>query len=167
MSKIRPSSTTDGLATHPRPISVHWQIHEPLSQEGAPFVIEKDGIWYLFYNRDSCRDPFWPIRVASSADLFHWKSCDRNPVYEPSKRFYQYRGTSPKHCRDFHVIREGEWFYLLFCGLTKDGLGCIGLVRSKNLYDWKDLGPLFVLDHSTRKYPRCWWSGYGNRNRRS
>lgn len=138
-----------------------WQIHEPLTQEGAPFVIENGGVWYLFYNRDSFRDPRRPIRVATSTDLFHWKTHDKNPVYEPSAKFYRY-AAPVRHCRDFHVFREGDWFYLLFCGLTKDGLGCVGLVRSKNLLDWEDLGPLFVLDHSARKYTRCWWSGYGN-----
>lgn len=138
-----------------------WEIHEPLTQEGAPSVIEKDGVWYLFYNKDKYSDPFRPIRVATSTDLFHWKNHDKNPVYEPSEKFYHYTPALP-HCRDFHVFREGDWFYLLFTGLTKDGLGCIGLVRSHNLYDWEDLGPLFVLDHSTRKYARCWWSGYGN-----
>ena len=139
----------------------HWQIHSRLTQEGAPFVIEKDGLFYLFYNRDSNSHPYCPIRLATSSDLLHWKSYPGNPVYAPSPKYYRY-GPSVKHCRDFHVLQEGSYYYLLFCGLTKKGVGCVGVIRSRDLHNWEDLGPMFVLDHGVKKQTRCWWSGYGN-----
>jgi hypothetical protein len=38
----------------------------------------------------------------------------------------------------------------------------VGVIHSTDLLTWEDAGPMFTLDHSSKRHARCWWSGYGN-----
>ena len=130
-----------------------WQHHPrvlevvPGTWEGmvvsAPSIIEHEGLYYMFYTGFDDRVPGkQTIGLATSKDLFQWKRHPGNPVYEVPA-WAERRPDGWIDCRDSHVIRYGDEF-LLFTMVTKEGKGAIALASSKNLTEWKDLGPAVV-----------------------
>ena len=130
-----------------------WQHHPrvleavPGTWEGmvvsAPSIIQHEGLYYMFYTGFDDRVPGkQTIGLATSKDLFEWKRHPGNPVYEVPD-WGERRPDGWIDCRDSHVIKYGDEF-LLFTMVTKEGKGAIALASSKNLTEWKDLGPAVV-----------------------
>lgn len=139
---------------------IHWAIHKPAPVEGAPSIIRKDGLFYLFSNRRARRDESPGIILATSPDLESWTVHDKFPVYVPDSKYYGWPDF--KHCRDYHVMPFEDGYLLLFAEtIRKTGHGCIGAIRSENLVDWEDMGPLFVLDKTGWGFTHWSVVGYG------
>ena len=131
-----------------------WQHHPrildavPQSWEGmvvsAPSIIQQDGLYYMFYTGFDDRVPGkQTVGLATSKDLFEWKRHPINPVYQ-APEWAERRPDGWIDCRDSHVIRYGDEFLLFTMVTTKEGKGAIALASSKNLSEWKDLGPAVV-----------------------
>ena len=121
----------------------------PQSWEGmvvsAPSIIQHDGLYYMFYTGFDDRVPGkQTVGLATSKDLFDWKRHPGNPVYE-APEWAERRPDGWIDCRDSHVLKYGDEFSALFTMVTtKEGKGAIALASSKNLTEWKDLGPAVV-----------------------
>jgi sucrose-6-phosphate hydrolase SacC (GH32 family) len=131
-----------------------WQHHPrildavPQSWEGmvvsAPSIIQHDGLYYMFYTGFDDRVPGkQTVGLATSKDLYEWKRHPGNPVYE-APEWAERRPDGWIDCRDSHIIRYGDEFLLFTMVTTKEGKGAIALASSKNLSEWKDLGPAVV-----------------------
>ncbi len=125
---------------HPRVLDV-----VPGTWEGmvvsAPSIIKHEGVYYMFYTGFDDRVPGkQTVGLATSKDLFRWQRHEGNPVYE-APPWADRRADGWIDCRDSHVIKYGDGF-LLFTMVSKgEGKGAIALAESKNLIEWKDLGP--------------------------
>ena len=131
-----------------------WQHHPrileavPGTWEGmvvsAPSIIQHDGTYYLFYTGFDDRVPGkQTVGLATSQDLFEWKRHPGNPIYE-APEWAERRPDGWIDCRDSHVLKYGDEFLLFTMVTTKEGKGAIALASSKNLTEWKDLGPAVV-----------------------
>lgn len=125
----------------------------------APFVIEKEGLYYLFYAGNNVTIQFESMCLATSNDLVHWQKFAYNPVFRPSKYWAEYEPGSGVWgcCRDPHIIRHPVYgFILYYVAWIKNTGGCLvsfGAAVSQNLVSWQDAGPVHVrqraLDQST------------------
>ena len=131
-----------------------WQHHPrvlevvPGTWEGmvvsAPSIIYHEGLYYLFYTGFDDRVPGkQTIGLATSKDLFAWTRHPGNPVYV-APEWAVGRPDGWIDCRDSHVLKYGDEFLLFTMVTTKEGKGAIALASSKNLTEWKDLGPAVV-----------------------
>jgi len=127
-------------AHHPRVLDV-----VPGTWEGmvvsAPSIIKHEGVYYMFYTGFDDRVPGrQTIGLATSRNLFKWQRHEGNPLYE-APPWAERRADGWVDCRDAHVIKHGDGFLMFTMVTTKQGKGAIALAESKNLTDWKDLGP--------------------------
>lgn len=103
------------------------------------YIIEKDGIYYMFY--DGSPKGFWheEIGLATSKDLINWKRYEHNPVLKAGHSWWDKNHVS--RCCIF--LNEGK-YYMFFAG--HDGY-CerIGLAVSVNLLNWERAGDEPVL----------------------
>jgi hypothetical protein len=131
-----------------------WQHHPrildaiPQSWEGmvvsAPSIILHDGLYYMFYTGFDDRVPGkQTVGLATSKNLFEWKRHPGNPIYE-APEWAERRPDGWIDCRDSHVLKHGDEFFLFTTVTTKEGKGAIALASSKNLTEWRDLGPAVV-----------------------
>jgi hypothetical protein len=132
-----------------------WQHHSrvlnavPGTWEGmvvsAPSIIKHEGTYYMFYTGFDDRVPGkQTIGLATSKDLFNWERHSGNPIYE-APPWAERRADGWIDCRDAHVIKYGDEFLMFTMVATKEGKGAIALASSKNLLEWKDLGPAVIL----------------------
>ena len=99
----------------------------------APSIIQHDGLYYMFYTGFDDRVPGkQTVGLATSKDLFEWKRHPGNPVYE-APDWAERRPDGWIDCRDSHVLKNGDEFFLFTMVTTKDGKGAIALASSKNL----------------------------------
>jgi beta-fructofuranosidase len=145
-----------------------WEHHPrildaiPQSWEGmvvsAPSIIQHDGLYYMFYTGFDDRVPGkQTVGLATSKDLFEWKRHPGNPVYQ-APDWAERRPDGWIDCRDSHVLKHGDEFYLFTMVTTKEGKGAIALASSKNLTEWKDLGPA-VITFKEPESPRVFEHG--------
>ena len=131
-----------------------WQTHEPcfyIDTNGwdnghvfAPFVIEKDGLYYLFYTGVTPENT-QRIGVATSKDLFTWQRYADNPVIRPENYDWAFCPTEKgSACRDPHVIKMGNEYWLYYTAVTKQGKACVARAISTDLKIWADAGPAYV-----------------------
>ena len=131
-----------------------WEIFEPcfyINPDGwdnghvfAPFVVEKNDSFYMFYT-GAAIDNTQRIGLAVSQDLFHWQRVGNQPVIRPERYHWAF---CPTHggaaCRDPHVIKQGNEYWMYYTAVTKDFKGCVARASSKNLLDWHDEGPAYI-----------------------
>jgi len=110
----------------------------------CPFVVARDGRYYMFY----CGAPLdntQRIGLAVSDDLFNFRRVTDRPVIRPEEYDWAYcpteRGAA---CRDPHVNRMGEEYWMYYTALTKDGKGCVARAISRDLIEWRDAGTAYV-----------------------
>ena len=137
------------IAHHVSRDLIHWEpcpIVVAPGQEGEPdslnnatgCVIEHEGRFFLFYtgNQNVC--------LATSDDLNHWVKHPGNPVVQGDNRRYK-----TVNFRDpfvfFHKPERCWW--MLFGTQTMDQpsqrAGCVGLAKSKDLFQWEFCPPLW------------------------
>ena len=142
---------------HPRVLEV-----VPGSWEGmvvsAPSIIRHAGVYYMFYTGFDDRVPGrQAIGLATSRNLFQWRRHEGNPIYQ-SPPWAARRDDGWVDCRDAHVIKHGDGFLMFTMVTTKDGKGAIALAESRNLREWKDLGPA-VVTFKEPESPRVFQQG--------
>jgi predicted GH43/DUF377 family glycosyl hydrolase len=131
----------------------NWEIRQPVLQcpqtgwdqyqVWAPYIIESDGRYYMFYagvNQNVCQ----AICLATSSDLSTWKRYDRNPVIS-SGPWGIWDTAKWSDCRDPMVFRDGNIFYCYYTAARKNIENgqpeyCLGISSSKDLFHWKDEG---------------------------
>lgn len=122
---------------------VHFTEHDTHIVGGTGSVIKVDGVYHMFY----CTFRQFPernyINHAVSDDLVTWK-----PLPE-----YDFRSDdsiySPIHWRDPFVFwneEEGLWWMILAAQKKGPTLrqGCVGLMKSNDLYTWRYCEPLYA-----------------------
>jgi len=131
-----------------------WQTHEPcfyLNPDGwdnghvfAPFVIEAQGRYWMFYTGVNLENT-QRIGLATSDDLFHWRRVGQRPVIRPEEYGWAFCPTAKgATCRDPHVIKRGDEFWLYYTAVSNAGRACIARATSTNLLDWQDQGPAYL-----------------------
>jgi predicted GH43/DUF377 family glycosyl hydrolase len=113
-------------------------------QVWAPHIVEKDGLYYMFYTGVDDRIN-QKIGLATSADLFRWKKVSSNPVLGPGPWSDRERGERVA-CRDAMVFedRANRRYLMYYTATMKDGRACIGLAQSHDLIRWTDMEPTYV-----------------------
>ncbi len=131
-----------------------WESHNPcfyIDPHGwdnghvfAPFVVEHDGAFWMFYTGVSI-DNTQRIGLATSADLFEWRRATKEPIIRPEEYGWAFcpekKGAA---CRDPHVIKIGNEFWMYYTAVTKQGRGCVARAVSTDLLNWQDCGPAYV-----------------------
>jgi beta-fructofuranosidase len=133
---------------------IKWQEY-PMAIEpgeeascGTGSVFEKDGIFHMYYLGryfTTYGVMYETICHATSNDLIHWQKDPENPISQPDLNIY-----SVKDWRDGYPIwneEEQEYWMLVTASLNKgpDRLrGCIALMASSNLEDWKVCEPYWA-----------------------
>jgi len=133
-------------------------------------VIEKDGVFYLFYTGTGTRDfidgplkesgrGLQTIDLATSTDGIHWEKHPSNPLIAPDPRYYNTQANLPEtRChawpivdfRDFHVVADpegnGYWGFVAARQPGKIGAetSVIALCHSHDLVHWVQHPPCFV-----------------------
>lgn len=88
----------------------------------APGVIEKDGLYYMFYGPS-------PTKLDVSVDLSEWMGYEVKLSGHPVLSSH----------RDHFVMKEKNGYVMYVAGI-KDGYGCISCHTSKDLLNWKFKG---------------------------
>ena len=110
-------------------------------QTWAPAVIDKDGIYYMFYagGNDNAAQA---ICLATSSDLYKWEVV-ASPVFAPG----EWSGWTPNgwsDARDPMIIKDDDGiYYMYYCTNKKVGdklVSAMGVASSKDLLHWEDLG---------------------------
>ena len=110
----------------------------------APFVIEKDGRYWMFYTGCTI-DNVQRIGAAVSDDLEHWQRLPENPLVRPEHYPWAFCPTSRgSACRDPHVCQWQDEYSLYYTAVTRDGKGCVARTSSRDLLHWQDCGPAYV-----------------------
>lgn len=145
---------------------LHWTEH-PLAiipEEGAPdsqgcwtgSVIEKDGVFYLFYTGHDPEHPARPqsICLATSRNLDDWEKYPSNPILLPNPNQNDIR-----HWRDPFVFwneEESCYWMTITTVMAADGLwkgGALVVARSSDLLQWT-VGEVFYHP-GNHNYPEC------------
>lgn len=128
---------------------VHWKVEPVAVWKGKPgepdhvniatgSVVEKDGKFYFFYTGDQ------NVCLATSHDLKTWTKYAKNPIVTADNIH-----ASTANFRDPYVFynEEDKCWWLLTCtqvpGKFYHRAGCVGLAKSKNLMDWRQVEPLW------------------------
>ena len=112
-------------------------------QKHAPFVIEKNGIYYMFYRR-----PWGTTLCVKSTNPFKWTGLG-DVVFERND------------ARDICIIKVEDTYLMYYCQYEKidgEGRACIMLRRSKDLRKWGRQKVVYVdtmqtCDHSYLESP--------------
>ncbi len=134
----------------------HWDEWPLVIEPGGPgtpdevscftgSVIEKDGLFHLFYTGYPGRDKPQTICRATSRDLRTWEKDTRNPIFSADTRWYEtidWRDPFP-----FWNEEAGE-YWMLLAAREIDGpvnrRGCIALVTSPDLERWEVQAPFWA-----------------------
>lgn len=132
---------------------IHWKTEDPVLQcpaDGwdtyqvwAPYVLERNGTYYMFYTGVN-RNVSQAICLATSTDLYNWKRSDQNPVIKPGQ-WGMWSADVWSDCRDPMVLNDGGRYYCYYTARrnnaeTGQPESCIGISSSEDLLHWKDEG---------------------------
>lgn len=106
------------------------------------WLLESNGLYYLFYNAKNKTDGFWVEQTgfATSRDLVRWERFRGNPVLPigPAGAF------DDRFASDPCVLRhEGVWMMFYF-GLCSDGHARDGVALSDDLTHWRKGGAILI-----------------------
>ena len=113
-----------GLSEHLEgPFYEHSKVIDTGMLAWAPCVIEHEKNYYMYYGPS-------PTRMAVSPDLHEWFG------YEISLQ-----GNPPMTChRDHFVLKCGTLEWLMYVSGIYKGRGCVSLLKSQDLLNWKFCG---------------------------
>lgn len=135
---------------------VHWEEWPLVIEPGPPgspdevscftgSVIERAGIFYLFYTGYPGRDKAQTICLATSRDLCTWEKDQRNPILSADPRWYEavdWRDPFP-----FWHAPSGE-YWMIMAARELHGpdnrRGCVAIATSKDLQEWKVRAPFWA-----------------------
>jgi hypothetical protein len=111
----------------------------------APFVMEHDGTFYMYYTGLS-QEPTQVLCMATSTDpeLNIWKRHEGNPIIPLQGFFWHWRNRNGhlRQGRDPHVVRVGNHFLMAYTTMHANNCPAVGGLVSKNLTQWEDIGPI-------------------------
>jgi len=114
----------------------------------APAIIEKDGIFYMFYTMVVGNSPnSQTIGYATSTDLFNWiQHSSNSPLWIPSS-FSRWASwsTSDGSCRDPFVMWVDELgkYVMYYTAAANNFPAVVGAATSTDLVNWTDAGYVF------------------------
>ncbi len=125
----------------------------------APYVCEKEGMYFMFYSGINSENKTESMCLAVSDDLYNWSKHVSNPVFRPSRSWAEYNPFSGIWgcCRDPHILSHPKHGYILYYTTwmkgTKSYVAALGAAISENLVSWQDVGPVMIREravgHST------------------
>ena len=133
----------------------HWEAYPQVVAPGGPdspdrvscwtgSVIERNGLFHLFYTGHAGQDMPQTICHATSPNLRDWQKDPRNPILRADPRWYE-----AKDWRDpflFWNEDRGE-YWMLMAAREKDGpanrRGCLALAVSPDLEKWEVRPPFW------------------------
>ena len=134
---------------------IRWTVHGIAMQPHLDNEYERGKIWppFVFRHDDGFVMVYCGLDVnncqclclATSSDLFQWTRFSGNPIVDPGRLDWTLKRPDGKvrHCRDPHVEKIGDTYFLYYTSICEDGNPAVGLSASKNLRHWHDLGPCF------------------------
>jgi beta-xylosidase len=114
----------------------------------APAIIEKGGIYYMFYTMVVGNSPnSQTIGYATSTDLFNWTQHSSNsPLWVPAT-FSGWASWSPSNgsCRDPFVmwVEELGKYVMYYTSASDNFPAVVGAATSADLINWNDAGYVF------------------------
>ena len=108
-------------------------------------LIEKDGLFYMFYTGFAGRDKPQTVCLATSEDLRSWHKDERNPLIVADPRWYEaidWRDPFP-----FWNEEAGEYWMLLAARELEgpdNRRGCLALMTSTDLLEWTVQPPFWA-----------------------
>ncbi|MCD4823370.1 MAG: hypothetical protein K8S55_02080 [Phycisphaerae bacterium] len=115
-------------------------------------IVKKDGTYYLLYTGVCYQDTIMRMGLATSKDLINWEKHPDNPVSEPDPQYYLSNvvpGYSHVRWGDatFLYDEKSGWVYAYLTAQLPNKvwnkMGCIGLVRSKDMIHWEAMPPVY------------------------
>jgi predicted GH43/DUF377 family glycosyl hydrolase len=130
----------------------HWQLKEPVLEPGdwdyvmwAPQLFQVPGWgWYMFYTGVNSFGA-QQTGLAVSSTLDNWFKYP-GPVYNPDPAWALWDETTWCHGRDPHVIEYNGKYYMFVTAKTVDSFGAVACAVSDDLFNWTDIGPIYVHD---------------------
>ena len=131
----------------------NWDIQQPVLQcpatgwdvyqVWAPHIIERKGLYYMFYAGEN-KNVAQAICLATSSDLYNWKRYDKNPVITTGP-WGIWDSSRWSDCRDPVILQDGENYYCYYTAVRKNAENgqpesCLGISSSTDLIKWKDEG---------------------------
>jgi hypothetical protein len=164
---LPPDSTARDFGHAVSPDLWYWTQYPPVlpardtswdrSQVWAPSIVERDGVFYMFYTGVSTIpgvvNGWQSLGLATSTDLFTWNRMDA-PVYECADAPWTVCDSSGANhdFRDPFVMEDpahpGQWLLYYVTRPTADSAGMVVGVASStgDLTQWSDLGPLWITN---------------------
>lgn len=116
-------------------------------------VIQRDGLWYLFYTGSRRRERGYIQRIgyATSTDLLHWEKATDRPLLEADPTWYEkldFDAWFDEAWRDPYLFQHPETgqFHAYITARAKDGppdgRGVIAHAQSPDLKHWQILPPV-------------------------
>jgi arabinan endo-1,5-alpha-L-arabinosidase len=101
----------------------------------APYVVRKNGTYYMFYCAGNPDHTKYQINLATSTDCNKWTRHPANPMV-----------VDGFDARDPFITRIGDKWVMYYTATTKHtgGNHCVAYVTSDDLIHWKDRGIAFV-----------------------
>ena len=129
-----------------------WEVHDPVmlvrpntweeAHVWAPCIVRRSNEFIMAYtgvNRRISQN----IGLAVSADLFHWKRFDTNPISPCKDRPWSH--WEPDHissCRDPSICEHDGRYWMIYTANTKQGASCIAMNSTLDFRTWDDHGPI-------------------------
>ncbi|HEX5131027.1 MAG TPA: FlgD immunoglobulin-like domain containing protein [Candidatus Krumholzibacteria bacterium] len=130
----------------------NWEVRPPVLTTGtwdnkamwAPqlFRPAETSSWSMFYtgvNTVSSQQ----TGIAFSNDLNAWFKYP-DPIYHPDIAWAEWSVDNFSHGRDPHIVEDGGKYYMFVTAKTNDNRGAVACAVSDNLFQWTDIGPIFV-----------------------
>ncbi|MFQ5512246.1 MAG: FlgD immunoglobulin-like domain containing protein [Candidatus Krumholzibacteriia bacterium] len=135
---------------------IHWSFENPVLsvQPGtwderamwAPQVIQGNRGEYIMYYTGVNQASSQQTGIAMSTDLYDWVKIPW-PVYHPDPLTWaEWSETTFSHGRDPFVLEHQGTYYLLNTAKTWFNKGAISCATSTDLFNWQDIGPMYVHD---------------------
>jgi len=131
------AASSDGLEWHRFKDSPILSIydHDTASWEKdciyQPWLVEKDGVFYNYYNAKLMPGWIEQTGLAFSNDLMTWKRYENNPVLGVRADAYDERFVS-----DPKVFRDGDHWTMFYFGVDKSGKAHIMAAFSADMIHW-------------------------------
>ena len=134
-----------------------WTVHGPVLERGpddwdgfqvwAPCVVPCTyGKSFIMYYTGANPDFAQRCGMAITPDPWDWNKVPVNIVepFHGDTAWTHWEETGWSNFRDPCFFRENSTYYLVNTATTKDGMGCLALSRSEDMFTWEDAGPLFI-----------------------
>lgn len=112
-----------------QPYALHVDASYGETHLWAPYVLNVNGTWHMFYNGGGQDLTSTEINLATSHDLYHWKRNHNGPLFRDGFE-----------SRDPFVIRIGDDWVIYYCGTSdpKGGNHVVLYRTSKDLVNWSE-----------------------------